>query len=223
MIRAVVFDVGETLVDETRIWGMWADWLGVPRHTFSAVHGAMIARGRPHWASFELFRPGFESAAEEARLAAAGKEIRFGPEDLYADVRPCLDALRAMGVWVGVAANQPARAERDLRACDLPVGMIGISDIWGTSKPSVAFFERVLAELPDGYAAEEVLYVGDRVDNDVLPAKRAGMKAAWVRRGAWAYVVDVENGAAAADVRLDGLGELPEWVSRVNSGDPVAG
>ena len=32
MIKAVVFDVGETLVDETREYGTWADWLNVPRH-----------------------------------------------------------------------------------------------------------------------------------------------------------------------------------------------
>lgn len=42
MIRAVVFDVGECLVDETREYGTWADWLGVPRHTFSAVFGAVF-------------------------------------------------------------------------------------------------------------------------------------------------------------------------------------
>ena len=36
MINAVVFDVSETLVDESREYGTWADWLGVPRHTFSA-------------------------------------------------------------------------------------------------------------------------------------------------------------------------------------------
>ena len=29
MIKAVVFDVGETLVDESREYGTWADWLGV--------------------------------------------------------------------------------------------------------------------------------------------------------------------------------------------------
>jgi hypothetical protein len=44
MIRAVVFDVGECLVDETREYGTWADWLGVPRHTFAAMFGAVIAR-----------------------------------------------------------------------------------------------------------------------------------------------------------------------------------
>ncbi len=36
MIRSVVFDVGETLLDDTSEWGRWADWIGVPRHTFSA-------------------------------------------------------------------------------------------------------------------------------------------------------------------------------------------
>ncbi len=35
MIRAVVFDVGERLVDATREYGTWADWLGMPRHTRS--------------------------------------------------------------------------------------------------------------------------------------------------------------------------------------------
>ena len=45
VVDAVVFDVGETLVDETREYGTWADWLGVPRHAFSAVFGAVIALG----------------------------------------------------------------------------------------------------------------------------------------------------------------------------------
>ena len=43
--RWVVFDVGETLVDETRVWSTWADVVGIPRLTFMAVLGAVIARG----------------------------------------------------------------------------------------------------------------------------------------------------------------------------------
>jgi hypothetical protein len=39
VVKAVVFDVGETVVDESREYGAWADWLGVPRHTFSSVFG----------------------------------------------------------------------------------------------------------------------------------------------------------------------------------------
>ena len=53
-LRAVVFDVGETLIDETRLWGEWADWLGVPRRTFMGVLGALVDRGRPPQEVFEV-------------------------------------------------------------------------------------------------------------------------------------------------------------------------
>lgn len=44
-IDAVVSDVGERLVDETRDYGTWADRLGAPRHTFSVVFDAIIVLG----------------------------------------------------------------------------------------------------------------------------------------------------------------------------------
>jgi hypothetical protein len=40
-------DAGE-LIDETTEYGTWTDWLGVPRHTFSAVFGAVIAVGEDY-------------------------------------------------------------------------------------------------------------------------------------------------------------------------------
>ncbi|TSI11726.1 hypothetical protein FO013_21720 [Brevibacterium aurantiacum] len=48
-------------------------------------------------------------------------------------------------------------------------------------KPFPLFFEKVIeaAEV----SAERVLYVGDRLDDDVLPAQRAGMRAALLIRG----------------------------------------
>ena len=64
MIEAVVLDVGETLVDETREYGTWADWLGIPRHTFSAVFGAVIALGMDYREVFQYFRPGFNLDVE---------------------------------------------------------------------------------------------------------------------------------------------------------------
>lgn len=57
-IRAVVFDVGETLIDETRIWAAWADWYGVPHLTLFGVLGGLIARGEDHRKLFEIMRPG---------------------------------------------------------------------------------------------------------------------------------------------------------------------
>ncbi len=60
--RWVVFDLGETLVSETESWGRWADYLAVPRLTFFAALGAVIAARRPHTDVCHLFRPGFGSS-----------------------------------------------------------------------------------------------------------------------------------------------------------------
>ena len=110
MIGAVVFDVGECLVDETREYGTWADWLGVPRHVFSAVFGAVIARGQDYRETFQVFQPGFDLDKARQQRADEGKPEWFGEDDLYTDVRPALSALRAMNVWVGIVGNQTVRA-----------------------------------------------------------------------------------------------------------------
>jgi beta-phosphoglucomutase-like phosphatase (HAD superfamily) len=96
-LRAVVFDVGEVLIDETRQWGEWADWLGVPHHTFSAVFGAVVARGADHRETFQHFRPGMDLAVESRRREAAGHPDAFGPEDLYPDVRASLTGVDRRG------------------------------------------------------------------------------------------------------------------------------
>ena len=79
-IRAVWFDVGETLIDESREYGTWADWLGVPRHTFSAMFGAVIARGGDYREVFQHFRPGFDLEKErQARLDAGHRGVPQRP------------------------------------------------------------------------------------------------------------------------------------------------
>ncbi|MFI2229054.1 hypothetical protein [Nocardia testacea] len=83
MLRAVVFDVGETLVDETREYGTWADWLGVPRHTFAAVFGAVIATGLDYREAFQVFSPGFDLDHERQARVDAGEPEWFGEDDLY--------------------------------------------------------------------------------------------------------------------------------------------
>ncbi len=131
MIRAVVFDVGECLVNETREYGTWADWLGVPRHTFSAVFGAVIAQGLDYRETFQVFRPGFDLTVERRRREAAGHPEWFGEDDLYSDVRPALKELREGGYWLGLAGNQTVNAGKILRGLDLPVDMVATSDDWG--------------------------------------------------------------------------------------------
>jgi len=214
-IHAIFFDVGECLVDETREYGTWADWLGVPRHTFSAVFGAVIARGLDYRETFQVFRPGFDLTKERERRAAAGKAERFGEENLYSDVRPCLQTLKDAGLRVGVAGNQTARAEQILEALQLPVDVIGTSDNWGVEKPSAGFFQRLLeaANAP----AESVLYVGDRLDNDMKPAQQQGIVAAFLRRGPWGYILHDPEVLDRCLFRLDSLVELPDLVAKHNA------
>ncbi len=134
-LTTVVFDVGETLVDE--------------RTTY-------------------------------ARRKAEGRiePIPFSDQDLHADAMPCLAALRDRGLRLGAAGNMRAWHEKFL--CP-HVDFVGSSERWGVEKPEAGFFERVVEEA--GVPAEEIAYVGDRVDNDVVPAIAAGMTAVRIRRG----------------------------------------
>jgi HAD superfamily hydrolase (TIGR01662 family) len=216
MIRAVVFDVGECLVNETREYGTWADWLGVPRHTFSAVFGAVIAQGRDYREAFQVLRPGFDLTEERDKRAAEGRPEFFGEEDLYPDARSALTALRDRGIWIGIAGNQTVRAGGLLRSLDLPADMIATSDDWGVSKPEPGFFEAVAKETP--YTPGETLYVGDRLDNDIRPAAAVGFKTALIRRGPWAVIQQHDPEADLATFRIDSLAELPERVAAFNAG-----
>ncbi|MEU3507709.1 HAD family hydrolase [Streptomyces longwoodensis] len=216
MIRAVIFDVGECLVDETTEYGTWADWLGVPRHTFHAMFGAVIAQGRDYRDTFQEFRPGFDLYAEREKRAEAGQPETFSEADLYPDVRDALAALRADGLWLGIAGNQTVRAGRILRELfSGDVDLIGTSDDWGASKPDPKFFQRVAEVVPA--APGEMLYVGDRVDNDIRPAVAAGMHTALVRRGPWATIQwHTEEAEKVPTFRVESLLELSGEIRRFN-------
>ena len=160
-LSVVVFDVGETLVDEATTYERWE--------------------------------------------AEGATEFVFADRDLHADAQPCLTALRARGLRLGAAGNMHAHHEDFLRP---HVDFVGSSERWGVEKPDGAFFARVVEEA--GVPAAEILYVGDRVDNDVVPARAAGLHAVRVRRGAYARV-DSPPGT----VTIDSLAELPEALERV--------
>ncbi|MGA5544923.1 HAD family hydrolase [Mycobacterium sp. NPDC051198] len=81
----------------------------------------------------------------------------------------------------------------------------------GVAKPDPAFFVRLISEAC--VPAESILYVGDRVDNDVLPARATGMRTVFVRRGPWGYLHALKDEASLADLRVDSLQELTAWLN----------
>jgi len=159
-VSVVVFDVGETLVDEAATYGRWD--------------------------------------------AEGATELVFAERDLHADALPCLEALRARGHRLGAAGNMYAHHEDFLRPY---VDFVGSSERWAVEKPDPGFFAHVVEAA--GAPAADVLYVGDRVDNDVVPALAAGLHAIRVRRGAHA---DVESPEGV--VTIASLAELPEALAR---------
>jgi len=204
----VVFDVGETLVDETRVWSAWADLLGVPRLTFLAVLGGVIARGGDHREPFALFRPDLDFEAEARRHAEGSSPGDVDRTDLYPDVEPALAALSVAGYRLGIVGNQPSRTEALFRGLDVAVDLVASSASWGIEKPDPLFFERIATEL--GVTPQEIAYVGDRLDNDVRPAARAGMLAVFVRRGPWAWIQAGRDDPPEAAFTIETLAELPE-------------
>jgi FMN phosphatase YigB (HAD superfamily) len=160
-LSVVVFDVGETLVDEATTYERWE--------------------------------------------AEAATELVFAERDLHRDAIPCLTALRARGLRLGAAGNMHAHHEDFLRP---HVDFVGSSERWGVQKPHAGFFAHVVEEA--GAPAGEILYVGDRVDNDVLPALAAGLRAVRIRRGAHAEV-----GSPDGTVTIDSLVDLPEALAGV--------
>jgi HAD superfamily hydrolase (TIGR01549 family) len=207
VIETIVFDVGETITRDDRYWASWADWLDIPRHTLSALVGAVVAQGKDNSEALRLARPGIDVAAEYAAREAAGRGEGLDENDLYDDVRPALSALRELGMRVIIAGNQTLRAGQLLRGLELPADLIAVSGEWGVAKPDPAFFGKVI-EVAQA-APSETLYVGDHPANDVYPAKAAGLRTAHVRRGPWGHLwADTDDVMAAADWRVDSLTQL---------------
>ena len=195
-IRAVFFDLGETLVDETRQWTAVAEQLGVSTLTLFGVLGGVIERRQHHRVAMAMC--GWEGAAWPPDTE---------PRDFYPDALGCLAACKAAGWTVGIAGNQPESAADALRAMDLDIDVIATSAGWGVEKPSPEFFARVAAAA--GCDPSEIAYVGDRVDNDVVPARAAGMVAVFLVRGPWGLLHATWPEAAEADLTIHSLHDLP--------------
>ena len=198
-----MFDVGETLVDETRMWAGWARWLGVPELTLYGVLGGLAARNDDHRRFVGLLKPGSDFATERAAKEAAG--VAWSDQvDLYPDAVDCLRAVKADGWTVVVGGNQPATFQRLVEGLDLPVDLVTSSGSLGAEKPDPAFFHAVAAAV--GAAPEECVHVGDRVDNDVIGARAAGMLPVHVRRGPWG-VLHADD--PAVELQVTSLTQLP--------------
>jgi FMN phosphatase YigB (HAD superfamily) len=184
--------------------------MGVPHMTMFGVLGGLIFEGRDHRELFDIVRPDIRWREVVSEFHGNGLD-RILPKDLYPDVVTCLESLRDRGYFVGLAGNQPIEQEQALGAMNLPADLVATSGRWGISKPEPGFFARVIRE--GNCNAGDIVYVGDRVDNDIIPAAEAGMVAVHLVRGPWGYLQRNLPGAARARAQIRTLQKLPDMIA----------
>lgn len=138
---------------------------------------------------------------------------RYPPEALQPDARPALAALSRQ-YRLGVLANQE-RWIRDTMARD---GIDRYFELWtvsaevGAEKPDPRIFGHALAQA--GAPPERCAMVGDRLDNDIVAAKRHGMRGVWILRGEAPPVPSAEQ-LARTDATVRSLDELPRALAQL--------
>jgi putative hydrolase of the HAD superfamily len=115
--------------------------------------------------------------------------------------------LRNSGVKIALISNGYGQFQYD-NFKSLGIGHLFdevlISEWEGLRKPDPAIFIRALSKL--GVEAAEALFVGDHPENDIRASRAVGMKAAWKRNDI------VSSGSVDADVVIDDLGELTQYI-----------
>ncbi len=217
MIRAVFFDVDDTLVDFDSaartafgtIFGEQADysaWTALsrqwyPRHP-KELSWADMRVGRTAAFLESLGRHDDPDATEARRM-----QIIEDSYQLFTDVLACLSQLRRLGLRLGVITNSEAAHQRR------KLGRVGLRDAFdvvvisgevGVSKPEPAIFEHACAAID--VAAGEALHVGDRLDLDALGARDAGLSGVWLDR----------PGVAAGESQVPVVRSLAELPALIN-------
>jgi putative hydrolase of the HAD superfamily len=198
VIRAVLFDVGGPIDTEELSEPLKDECIR------DAAREPGIAVDDERYAAANRFA--IESFAQDAYLAIAWhlcdgdeglleraygrfRELqaeRIGGRDVFTlrpGIRPLLEGLREQGLLLGLAANQPTRVIESLerRGIASLFGHTRVSGHHGYLKPDPRLFLRACAEL--GVDPDECIMVGDRVDNDIIPARRLGMLTVLFRTG----------------------------------------
>ena len=173
-IQWVFLDIGSTLVDES---------LAVRRRAERTVAGSGVSFEAFYDRMTELCRTdprGYQLAAAEFNLPTVPWDSR--DERPHPEAADCLRRLRER-YRIGVVANQVPGCEARLEAWGLLpyIDLVVASAEEGVAKPDPRIFEIALRRA--GCEPREAVMVGDRIDNDVRPARALGMGTLWLRQG----------------------------------------
>lgn len=170
-IEWLFFDVGSTLVDEGR----------ANRHRLlDAIEGTDISYEQAYAKAVRLAKQ--NNAHPLKCLGLPITPWHSEDEAVYPQAAECLAGLHRR-YHIGIIANQnPGTAGRmEQYGLSQYLDLIIASAEEGVAKPDLRIFQLALkrADCPP----EKAVMIGDRLDNDIAPAKRAGLKTIWIRQG----------------------------------------
>ena len=179
-MKVLFFDVGYTLVNEDAVWEARcreqaqtneAKKLGLSAtDIYHEIEIASIAR-----------KPQFRTLIDKynfKEVAPYCTEL----EKLY-DESPAVIQALFQKYELGIIANQLDGLKERLQAFDLLQYFKYIISSWDLKvmKPDIRIFEYALDKA--NCSPQETCMIGDRLDNDILPAKSLGMKTVWIKQG----------------------------------------
>lgn len=199
------FDLGGVLLDETAAW-----------------EDRIVRTCQRHGIAPEIFRAEMEKAARsnlhEYKGALEALGISFGekwnsePVKPYPEARTVLSALKQR-YRLGIIANQPLntrkRMETEWQLAQLFDLMIISAEV-GFSKPDLRLFREALYKAQT--TADKCVMIGDKLTNDIAPAKALGFKTVWVKRE-WGGLQTVSDTSISPDITTDGLVQLKKIFS----------
>ncbi|MBI1798794.1 MAG: HAD-IA family hydrolase [Candidatus Eisenbacteria bacterium] len=225
MIRAIVFDLDNTLVDFMRmkgdavnaaIEGMVDAGLSLPRELVrERIDAIYQERGLEFQQVFDVMLER-EFGQIDPRILASGilayRRARASALTLYPHTQMTLLELVRRGIRLGVVSDAP-RMQVWLRVSELSLqhtfDAVVTFDDTGERKPSPAPFREVLSRL--GVSPAEALMVGDWAERDVVGGRSLGMRTAFARYG---DTFDTQE--SGADFDIDDIHELVGIVDRIN-------
>lgn len=200
-IKWIFFDVGSTLIDETECYN---------HRIKDAIAGTDITFEQFNEKRIFFAKQNLKGDIEVLKFFGLTKTPwHFEDERPYEKAEAVLNALCERRYSIGVIANQALGTEKRLESWGLMkyIKLVVASAEEGVAKPDSEIFLRALKRadcLP-----ENAFMIGDRIDNDIEPANRLGMRTIWVKQGFSIYQ-QPENDIQTADHIVDSLRDILE-------------
>ena len=201
-IQWIFFDVGSTLVDESKVYkGRMRKVAELAGVSYEYVYETAMT----------FYKENKEGDIETMKLLGVERpKWQFEDELLYGDTEECLKKL-SRNYKIGVIANQLIGTAHRLENFGILkyIDLVIASAEEGVSKPDKRIFEIALER--SGCKPESAVMVGDRIDNDIVPAKQIGMKTIWVKQG-FGRFWNITGNSEKADYEVDNLSELLRYL-----------